>query len=670
MTQVFLLPQLNNTLDPRSPDETDLPEPPLLINHHSFNALLPYRSIGTDLIFMNHQSIGFGLHLVPIWKHDEQFMQTICQLIHKQLPDHIDCTILLHKHPYINTQLKQGLQPMMRKGGHYATVAETILNKHGAIEKQILNNDIAQVHDYCCYLFLSTPRHPTATTKLIDHRAQLESLFLKLKLPHARVNEVDFLVLMRALVTPENHHIEWPAVLDMLGKPFNQLIAPPQATFFLEEAHLDVGNQSQPKTGQARLISFQLDSWLNRKDSKKNKLPCNNRLKPELDLPCNFLMSLTLRGGNTTAARSVFYNLLIYTTNTKAQKHVHEVMKRFHTFGIKIQPSPTQWLRFLASMPFFITERPENQLQIMGMLKNISTRDLHHLLPIVATRKGSRQGLFLPTRSKQLTFLNTFDCQNYPLNNFNYLIATHPEKNDFDFLSAMIMNGLALGEKIFVIDVNHAYKKLCDKLDGHYINLSTFLSEQLKGQDLAQHPGHICVAIKRLLSQAPASSPFTVFNLHPFADRPTVLSSVLSQLIFNLFEQVKKDGCRMKMRCLIDQIPSPVLLRHDPAFEAFIHQIIDTATQLKVGVGFITNFLSDFMITKIGRDILKRCDLKVLLHTDNINPFLEKYPLDDEQVYPLIESFNGIGNIKYYDVLIEAGKTRDFHRYFIQDLLP
>ena len=169
-----------------------------------------------------------------------------------------------------------------------------------------------------------------------------------------------------------------------------------------------------------------------------------------------------------------FYNLVLYTTDTKEREHVAKAISSFRQMGFTLSQSRCkQWLRFLASMPFMLTEGLFSSLELLGMTKKLSHTNIANLLPIVCDFKGARNGLIVPTFRHQLFHLDTFDDRVLPITNFNRLTVASTGAGKSFFEQAQILDGLSRGQQIFVIDLGGSYKHLCDLVGGSYIDAST-----------------------------------------------------------------------------------------------------------------------------------------------------------------------------------------------------
>jgi len=712
------------------------------LDAEAFRALLPYRAMDDDLMFLNQKSIGFGLHILPASNPDNQLITTITELIKHQLPADIDCTIMLHKHQYINRDLQYGLQPLQQKGGFFTRFAKATLAMHlNAITKSDDNQPSSiPLHDYRCYLFLSTHRHLDDKGVLRECRNNIESLLDHTQLLHARVEESDFLVLMRALIAPDLNSVDWPALANIKQASFNHVIPPAGIQFTLNTSN--IGVESLASDGSpvlSRIVNCQLQSWPD-KTSEQTMDLLNTTNRPELQLPCNYVISHTLRKRNRSGLHPVFYNLILFTTSARESCHVEQAIQAYLAVGITLQrTTSTQWLCFLTSLPFFMTEGFYHELNLLGMIQKMSTRDVIHLLPIVADRKGSRQGLLLPTENQQIAFINTFDQQNYPLQNFNFLMTIGPNQQHATFQYMHIINGLALGEMIYILDFDQTYTPLSEIVDGCIIDMSistfnpfSFLTQTITEERqllcdllaiiinpmqslcatqrdyllaiLSENNAMTCIndvlnclhdrtrfdpqsrlshdlhrdLIDRLSpygNQGPYQALFNdnynmndsqliILDLHRLQHNAHVFTAVVIVMMTCLIKHFQQLDPHLKKRCMIDKSQLHILTSDNPVVTRVVKQQLQAATQYRSGFGIITNSFADTLKTQSGQTVLAGCDLKFIMHEANQKAYLSQFSTN--LVLPQSKtkrSFEDIERSSYYDILIEAGGTRGFHRY-------
>jgi len=490
----------------------------------SFRSLLPYESMDNEQLFINKNSSGFGLHVVPSAGADETLVKSMAELFKNKLPPGFDCTVLLYKHHYLANDLERGFEPMRAKGGIYKTLAEMSIKYHiNAIKNGYKNNRNipAQLADYAVYFFFSGKNSPEIKNSLLLLRANIESEINVSGLAFERLSAPDFLVLMRTLVSPNLDAVIKPKINPEKNMPLSYAI--PEGSSFIEIGHTGIDIESSDEEGNpanARLICTHINKWPEQFALWQTPDLFANILRPEHGIDCPFLISFTVRGINQETMRGLakrraktlnananaiqhflnpsakregeewnfayvesekdniaivptFYSLILFTTEKDERAHVARAIGAYRQMGFELtQSRATQWLRFLSSLPFFITEGFFSGLETLGMIKKMTHYNAANLMPIVADFKGARSGMLLPTHRHQLSYLDTFDDKHLPITNFNVLTVGSSGAGKSMFQQAQIFSGLARDEIIFVIDLGDSYKHLCELVGGTYLDVS------------------------------------------------------------------------------------------------------------------------------------------------------------------------------------------------------
>lgn len=490
----------------------------------SFRTLLPYESVDEALFFMNKSSAGFGLRVVPAAGADETLVKSMAELFKNKLPPGCDCTILLYKHHYLAADLERGVAPLRDKGGIYKTLAEMSLKYHqNAIKHGYKNsrNIPAQLADYAVYFFFSVKRATAVEETLQLLRENIESELQVAGLYFDRLITTDFLTLMRSVVSPNLNATDWPVVITEKEQPLSDAI--PDGSGFFDVGHTSIDIESSDTTGHSvntRLVCMHINKWPEQFALWQSPDVFANLMRPEHGIDCPFLISFTVRGANQDSMRAlakrraktlnananaiqhflnpsaavegaewnfayqeaekdniailpIFYNLILFTHAEGERGHVARAIGAYRQMGFElVQSRATQWLRYLASLPFFITEGLCNGLETLGMMKKVTHFTAANLMPIVADFKGSRGGMLLPTHRHQLSYLDVFDDKHLPITNYNVLTVGSSGAGKSMFQQAQILSGLARDEKVFVIDLGDSYKHLCELVGGTYLDVS------------------------------------------------------------------------------------------------------------------------------------------------------------------------------------------------------
>jgi conjugal transfer ATP-binding protein TraC len=490
----------------------------------SFRSLLPYESMDDDNLFVNKQTVGFGLHIQPLAGADDALVQSMAQWIKKKLPVGVDCTVMLHKHGRVAQAFDKGFAPMIAKGGVYARLAQLSLDYHvHAVKNGYKNgrNLPAQLADYRGFLFFSMKRTADAFDKMSVCRLEIESELSVAGLYYARLNQDDFLTWMKTIVCPNTQAMDWPNITNEPDSTMSQLIGSGNMVFHEQDLHVDIDSSDDDGTPiLTRVINCQIEKWPEQLALWQTPDLFANLLKPEHGLPCSFLISFTVRSVDQVRvlakaksraktlnanANSVqlflnpkardesaawnyiheegsrdnlalfptFYNLMLFTTPDREREMVASAISAYRQVGFELQQARgKQWVRYLASLPFMMTEGFFDDLTILGLTRQMTHYSIANCMPIVADTKGSSQGMLLPTSRNQLAFFDPFDSVNLPITNYNFLSVGSSGAGKSMFQQALLYSGLAMGEITYVIDLGHSYKHLCELLGGTYIDVS------------------------------------------------------------------------------------------------------------------------------------------------------------------------------------------------------
>ncbi|STX81466.1 F pilus assembly protein TraC [Legionella busanensis] len=497
----------------------------LTLDLPSIKSLLPYETVSQEGFFINRNSMGFGLALMPLSGADESLMKSLAQLFKNKLSVGTDCTVLLYKHPWLLDQLSQNYEPILKQGGIFADLARLSLNYHlKAIKKGYKNgrNIPAGLSDYSAYLFISRPIEAGIEEQLQVLRDDFESELKVAGFGFKRCSALEFKTLMRAFISPNFEEFSWPQVEDNPGL-ISEAIPNPTTVIEIGNEKIEASIVDNDGTLQrTKMINCEVVGFPDAPFALWQTPDLfANLLHPEQGINCPFLLSFTIRGVNQEKMKAraksnaksltannnalqafinpsireeasewqavhegaskgelalfpTFYNVILYTTESKAREHVAKAIASFRHLGFTLSPSRCkQWLCFLGSLPFMLTEGLFSSLELLGMTKKLTHFNVANLMPVIADFKGARQGLIVPTYRHQLFYLNTFDDRVLPITNFNRLTVASTGAGKSFFEQAQILDGLSRGQQIFVIDLGGSYKHLCGMVGGSYIDAST-----------------------------------------------------------------------------------------------------------------------------------------------------------------------------------------------------
>lgn len=490
----------------------------------AYQQALPYESVTQDEIFINRKSIGFGLYLAPSSGADIALVKAHAELIKHRLPKGFDMTVMLYKHHYVAEDLFRGFKPMIEQGGIYESIAKMSLRYHAnAVKTGYKNkrNIPAQLTDYQCYIFVSTKNKKEAYQDLCGTRLDFESELTVMGYHHARISGSDFKTLIRVLTAPNLNEVEWPQCDTHSESTLAKGIIPPNTSVVVDEEAIDIKvMDSEGVVQKTRVVSLMIEKWANKFCLWSQPDLFANIFKPDKGIQCPFLVSFTVRSVDAEHLRDeskskyesleksnnkvqrmlnqnleeelkewkycyeqmskgnlvlnpTFYNVVLFTNEANERTHVTQAINSYREFGFELNRKEMgSWFRFLGSLPFILTEGMFESLALMNHTKTLNHYACANMMPLIADFKGSPKGMLLPTYRHQLAYVDTFDDKNLPISNYNFVTVGSSGSGKSHFTQWRILNGLAQGEKIFVIDLGESYKHLCEITGGTYINAS------------------------------------------------------------------------------------------------------------------------------------------------------------------------------------------------------
>ena len=780
----------------------------LVFDLPSLSGLLPYESIDEDLIFINKKSIGFGLFAMPVSGANEELVKSMAELLKNKLPEGVDMTVMLYKHHHLNQALEHGLEPLMSMGGEFTRLAKMSLkyHKNAALSQYTNGRGInASLADYQLSFFFSVKKTSTALDAMKALRDSMESELTVAGLPSIRIEKEIFLTLMRAWLHPNLGALEWDEVNFDEDTLLSEAIPTGNGVFRINDLNIDVEDSDKDgKPYKTKIISCHIKRFPDKFALWQSSDLFASLLRPEHGIPGSFLMSFTIRGVSHEKMQSLakkragslnsnanpmqhfmnpkaqderaswnfihkegsrdnlsllptFYNLVLYTTPEKELEVVSKTISAYRQMGFELQQSrATQWLRYLASLPYFMSEGFFDDFKALGLIKTMTNHNAANLLPVVADFKGSKQGMLLPTERNQLYFLDMFDNKSLPITNFNAVIVGSPGSGKSMFQQGLILSGLSLGEMTYVIDLGGSYKHLCELVGGTYVDVSTIslnpftlfdfegeveipevdgtfkkVNNSIQIRDLfaimASPHTALCDVQKSYLLDAAIycwqqkgrnssvdevierlrirlesdksyfdirlndliillqkyssagiygflfnggapvfnQSKFVVFEMGGFRDNPDLLTIVMFVMIVFIQGQFYQTDRTIKKRCNIDEAWRFIVSGNNPIAANFIEQGFRTARKHNGGFSVMTQYLLDLAGTIQGQAISASSDIEIIMRQGKFEDFIAKFPerFDGLQTQ-MIQSFRDVISSGFSSMMIKAGKTYSFHRYF------
>lgn len=122
-------------------------------------------------------------------------------------------------------------------------------------------------------------------------------------------------------------------------------------------------------------------------------------------------------------------------------------------------------LNFIASLPMGINK--EYMFETTVKYRSMFPDQIAQFIPLEADYKLSKPNVVLFSRRSQIAGLDLFDSNS----NYNgYLVATSGAGKSV-FLNMLAFNSYARGDRVFIIDQDNSFSKLCNTIGGQYLAL-------------------------------------------------------------------------------------------------------------------------------------------------------------------------------------------------------
>lgn len=216
--------------------------------------------------------------------------------------------------------------------------------------------------------------------------------------------------------------------------------------------------------------------------------------------------------------------------NKKLNRQVREVLSRFRSLnGAEgLEETVGAWKIFKGNLP----AAPKS----LERAKKFKTNNLVDFIPLYGPREGDDDPtVIFRNRMNGLVSFNPFDSK---LTNYNQLVTGSSGAGKSFLNNCILMQELARGLRVFIIDIGGSYKKLTESLGGQYIEMN--LSDQYRLNpfdipDSSQEPSN--QKLKSLL--AVIESMVVENDLSTLSKLDRVL---LEKAIIELYEEKRKKG--------------------------------------------------------------------------------------------------------------------------------
>ncbi len=125
---------------------------------------------------------------------------------------------------------------------------------------------------------------------------------------------------------------------------------------------------------------------------------------------------------------------------------------------------------FLSCLPMTWSEYSFD-FERLKLLRTTMSIECGNFVPLQGEWMGtSSAGMLLVGRRGQIVNWNPFDNKS---GNYNVVVSGKSGSGKSVFMQDLLLSGLGIGAKVFIIDIGRSFEKMCDSLDGQHIQFSS-----------------------------------------------------------------------------------------------------------------------------------------------------------------------------------------------------
>jgi len=169
----------------------------------------------------------------------------------------------------------------------------------------------------------------------------------------------------------------------------------------------------------------------------------------------------------------VSFQVSLYCKNQDADAQESALMNVFQSSKVKWQLQKnylTQLVMLLAHLPLGQSHALMKDLSRLKLTYKLWASDAANMLPVIAEMKGmNRHRLMLTGRRGQTLFWDPFGNLK---GNYNTCVAGISGSGKSVTVQELVLSLVGTGARVWIIDVGRSYKKLCQLLDGQFIEFN------------------------------------------------------------------------------------------------------------------------------------------------------------------------------------------------------
>ena len=234
------------------------------MDYARFSSVLPYRYFDSDdQLFINDQSIGFGLELAPLAGANEEIIHAISEMIKNKIGDDVGIQVMMVGNNKVGSLLSNFIAPYKKQGKLFEVLGKNQHHylKHAAIKGFNNKRNISmQLRDYRCFLFASKRcgYNKKEAAFFSDLRDDIKSELKNTGIPSANIMIESFITLIYELINPNQTCIDHTYLLFDKYKTINEQCVSSNYFMRVNPDHLMIESETRvPLTEKEKLFCLQ-----------------------------------------------------------------------------------------------------------------------------------------------------------------------------------------------------------------------------------------------------------------------------------------------------------------------------------------------------------------------------------------------------------------------------
>ncbi|RUQ96652.1 type IV secretion system protein TraC [Legionella septentrionalis] len=493
----------------------------------SFSELFPYQFFdGESKLFVNKYNVGLLYRITPLTGANEKIAEQLDNILRTKISHDFTLQLILVKHNQIGIFLDNfASQFNQSEFKHLNLLGDSLKSfyQKAAVQGFQTSTAIAPRLTHTeCYVLIDKPKkggEKALKASFGQFKVSFEAALTAAKLGFRLCDVNDLLSLLNFYLANEPSNI-FPKkeVYDKTQLIKHQVVGRDFDIDVEKDALTIRGVNKQGKPYETLVSVLTIDALPSEFHLWSNINNANNIFHPEQSIPCNHIISVTYQVDDLAKAQSranrktrdldkkaksdyalhvagteeqarawrkfrddlsshktrsckMLYNVILFSQICDFARDIEAARSAFSYNGIKLALCRRMQLPyFLVSMPFFFTAHMENDFKLPTMMWPISSWNATQYMPILADWCGTGKGILLPTMREQFACIDPFS--NAFGTNYNIAVTGTSGGGKSFFIQMLMLNILFNGGDIFIIDVGGSYRKLCEALDGVYLEYS------------------------------------------------------------------------------------------------------------------------------------------------------------------------------------------------------